>query len=365
MSKLAIFHDRFVDIKGGGEMMILDMVDELGADLWTLSYSPDIWSQDDYFSNRLQKLISEGRFRYLSVESSTPLIRRIERNKIAKNTNLKELEEYDNIIFSGDIPYIANRLKKPNKILYCHTPPRILTDQRNDYLKSKGFLKSLFKSLTNKELNRYTTDLSGYSKIYTNSNNTKRRLLRYCGYDSEILYPPIDTSKYYHGEDQGYYLYIGRLDKLKRIELTLKTFSHTGDKLIIVGDGPDKELVDKYASSNDNIEYRGLVSEQDKLELISNCRAGVYLPVNEDFGIVPIEFMSAGKPVIGSNEGGLRETIIDGVAGYLIEPTQECLRSTIKKINKGELKTSKKACMQQAKKFDKTIFYNALSNSLI
>jgi len=101
-----------------------------------------------------------------------------------------------------------------------------------------------------------------------------------------------------------------RLDPLKRVDRIVEAFKRMPDKkLVVVSGGSEEEKIRKAAAGADNIKVLGWVSESKLQELMGNCIATIYIPMDEDFGISPVESMAAGKPVIGVQEGGVLETI--------------------------------------------------------
>jgi glycosyltransferase involved in cell wall biosynthesis len=126
-------------------------------------------------------------------------------------------------------------------------------------------------------------------------------------------------------------------------------------KLFVVGDGPAKKSIEKIIARNklNNVFLLGDVSEEKLSYLYRNCLAVVYIPIDEDFGLIPIEANSHGKMVIGAREGGLKETIIHGETGLLIDnPTPIKIARAIKKLEKIDPRTHVKRCINHAKKFN-------------
>ena len=139
-------------------------------------------------------------------------------------------------------------------------------------------------------------------------------------------------------------------------------------KLIIASGGPMAGWVKEQIKTRNltNITYEGIVSDERLGELVGNCIAGIMIPVNEDAGITQCEIMAAGKPVIGVNEGGLKETVIDGKTGVLIKENPE-LDDVIKAVQNmtPELALSmKEASIAQAKKFDSSVFFHKMDEEL-
>lgn len=328
--KIAIFHQFLrADCKGGGEKLVLDLRQYLGADLWVGSFEESGWGKqlagdDDYVKKVWTKNLD---FVYLHNELKIPYLKQFWRQfNFLLSPKIRELEKYDVIIFSGNIGFVPRRVAKmkSQKIWYVHTPPRPFTDQFESKLeKMKFWQKPIFRLLQKFILWQYKKDLAVIDKVVVNSKNIQNRLFKYTGIKADtILYPPVNTDKFKFLGQGDYFLSVARIEDLKRIKALVMAFEKMPEKkLIICSTGPLKDwLVGEIKNKNlKNIEYRGLVSEDELASLVGNCLAGIYIPVDEDFGMVPPEFMSAGKPVIGSKEGGLLETILDQKTGILID----------------------------------------------
>lgn len=209
-----------------------------------------------------------------------------------------------------------------------------------------------------------------FDLVITNSGNTHKRLLDYTGVDSVIIYPPINTEKFKFISRQDYFLSYARLDDNKRIPLIIDAFSKMPDKkLVICSTGPLHNWVEEEIKNRNitNITFEGLVTNERLFELVGNCYAGIYIPVNEDFGMTQLEMMSAGKPVIGVKEGGLLETIIDEETGSMINenPAVSDLITAVECLSADKAASMKEKCIQHAKLFDSKIFFDKIEHELL
>ena len=131
-----------------------------------------------------------------------------------------------------------------------------------------------------------------------------------------------------------YYLVLSVLNRYKNIDVAVEAFRGNGRQLIIAGDGPDRARLEALAQRVPNIRFEGRVSNQRKTELMRGAR-GFIFPSVEDFGITPIEAMSAGTPVIALRAGGLKETVTEGVSGHFFdEPSAKALGAAVKEFEK-------------------------------
>jgi glycosyltransferase involved in cell wall biosynthesis len=241
------------------------------------------------------------------------------------------------------------------KIFYCHTPVRHAYDLRDYYLSHMPWWKRLvFRPLTYLSKLVYNYGFRQMDVVIANSKNVQQRIKRYLKADSTIIYPPIQIDKFKWLGQQDYYLSFARVDRLKRVGDIVRAFQRMPDKkLIVCSGGDDLENIKQLANGYKNIIVKGWVSDDELKRLAGHCIASLYIPINEDFGMTPLESMSAGKPCIGVDEGGLKETIIDGQTGKFI-PADYTLDDIIQAVNwltPQRALTMRQACERQAAEF--------------
>jgi glycosyltransferase involved in cell wall biosynthesis len=150
-----------------------------------------------------------------------------------------------------------------------------------------------------------------------NSKNVAGRIRKYYRKDSIVIYPPVDVEKIAAtNTHQDYFLIISRLVGYKRVELAVQACENLGLPLVIIGTGPELENLKKMTSGNTKL--LGWVSDEEKFKALSGARALIF-PGEEDLGIVPVEAMAAGKPVIAYRKGGLLETVIENKTGIFFD----------------------------------------------
>nr|MDD3720315.1 glycosyltransferase [Candidatus Gracilibacteria bacterium] len=358
-NKTIILHDTFL-YKGGGERLIMMMGKSLEADI-----------ASGFFSKGSFDLRKEG-FKGKMITVSSEIFKKGFRHiklKFAFLFKTSFLRDYETIIFSGDcISAVRNCSKIQKKIYYCHTPPRYLYDLHSLYLqKTPYFLRGLFKLACKVFRNMYERDVKSMDLILTNSENTKRRIKNFLGIDATVLYPPVDLEKFKFLGQKDYYLSFARLSDAKRVDKIVKAFKILKSKKLIVIYGendPQRQKIFTLAYGCENIEFVTLPGNIGFTDYIGNSIATIYIPIDEDFGMSPVESMAAGKPVIGVNDGGLKESIIDGKTGILID--KDAKVEDI--INAIELLTPKKClemrsdCESRAKDFSLDNFSKKLKN---
>lgn len=370
--KIAVLHAFFVP-KGGGEKLVFDIRNYYNADLYTGAINTKIWDKEKISEDSFTKALYDSKYtlKFLHTDVEIPYFGKILRQLMFwLHPQINELKKYDLVIFSGNIGLVPGRLKnsKPKLVAYCHTPPRPFTDQLESVLKQKsGFIKPFYKAFAKWVRWQYKKDMQQMDLVITNSMNTKNRLKKYIGLDSIPIFPAANTSRFAFNGQEDYYISWARLEPLKRLPLIIEAFAAMPDKkLILCSTGPLKDWVKNQIKERNltNIIYEGLVTDERLEELVGKCIAGIYIPIDEDAGITQIEIMSAGKPVIGVNEGGLMDTVINGETGILIpkNPTLDDLISGINSMTPSRALSMKNACLAQAKKYDSKVFFEKMDS---
>lgn len=343
--KIAIFHD-YIGAIGGGEKLILTLARGLGADVITTDVNGESIKNMGFQDINIISLGKTVKF---------PLLKQI---SLSLRFALCDFsKQYDFFIFSNNWSHFAARKHKPN-MWYCFSPPRVFYDLYDGFAKREPF--------TTRQIFRIWVALHGYISIkfvdhvehfITISNNVQKRISKYYGMDSLVVYPAIDISKYRFKEYGDFWLSVNRLYPEKRIELQINAFRRMpNEKLLIVGSYTKGDHSQKYASDvlkniPQNVTLLGSVPEEKLIELYATCKGHITTAMDEDFGLTPIEAMASGKPTVAVREGGYLETIEDGVTGLLVDVNETAIINGVKKISRdpGKYKTD---CQNRAKDFD-------------
>jgi glycosyltransferase involved in cell wall biosynthesis len=249
-----------------------------------------------------------------------------------------DLHSYDVVI--SDASAFAKGVITPTNslhICYCHTPTRYLWDYTHQYIGELKYNK-YFKKVISLVLSYIRLwDKAAADRVdefIANSKAVKQRIKKYYRRDSVVIYPPVETDKFFvSSEIDDYFLIGGRLAPYKRVDLAIKACLKNNLRLKIFGNGIDIERLKKIAGDNKNIEFLGRVGDQVKAELYSKCKAFIN-PQEEDFGITAIEAMASGRPVIAYKKGGACETVIEGRTGlFFSQQTVDSLSNALTKIN--------------------------------
>jgi len=357
--KIAIFHN-YMDNIGGAEIVSLTLARELRADIYTTNIDEEKIRKMGFSDIKLKSI---GK-----VPINAPFRHQLALRKFRK---LNLGNKYDFYIIGGDWAMSGAVNNKPN-LWYVHSPIREIWDLK-DYVKKNlitPWKRPLFdlwvkyNRFLNKEYIKHT------NKIVCNSQNTKNRVKKYLNREAIVINPPIEISKFYYKKTGDYWLSVNRLFVHKRVDIQIKAFQKLPDeKLIIVGSYEKAKHFKQYANyvksiKPKNVEIISWVDFDKLVDLYANCKGFIATSKDEDFGLTPIEAMASGKPVITANEGGYKETVIDGVTGKLIDNINpDKLIEVIKEIGKNPQRY-KDACLRQAKKFDTEVFIKKIKKQI-
>lgn len=322
--RVALIHD-FLTQYGGAEK-VLESFHEIWptAPIFTLFYDKKIMGDKfvdcDIRVSPIQNLpFGAKRYRwYLPLMPSA-----IER------FNLKDFE----VVVSDCSAYSKGVITQPNTLhfSYIHTPTRYLWSDTHDYLDSLKGGEKLAGKVIAPLLNRLRMwDYLAAQRpdvLIANSDFVAERIRHYYHRESKVIYPPVETDKFGISEKTGkYFLIISRLRPYKKIDVAVQAFNHLKIPLKIIGGG-ESESLKKIAGPH--IEFLGFVSEKEKAEYLSHCRAFIH-PQEEDFGITAVEAMAAGRPVIAYKAGGILETVEESRTGiFFKEQTWESLAEAV------------------------------------
>lgn len=221
-----------------------------------------------------------------------------------------DLRDYDLVISSESGP-AKGVITRPGTchICYCHSPMRYIWDMYPDYIRSMGTATRFVFSATAHYLRMWDVDSAKrVDHFVANSSFVQERIRKYYRRASRVIFPPVDVSQgFISDEIQDYYLVVGRLTDYKRTDLAVQVFNRNNRPLHIVGNGPEYEKLKRIARPN--IKFLGKLSHDALRDQYARCRALIF-PGEEDFGIVPVEAQSYGRPVVAYRSGGVRDSVI-------------------------------------------------------
>jgi glycosyltransferase involved in cell wall biosynthesis len=203
-------------------------------------------------------------------------------------------------------------------VCYCHTPFRYAWHEQ---ARARAEVPSVLRPALGLALRRHRAfdrrAAGSVTKFVANSAVTQQRIRRYWGRDSIVIHPPVDVDRFGLAEPDDYYLLVGELVSHKRAHIALEAGRRARRRMVVVGGGPDfGRLRERYRASAD---FLGRVDDTTLSSLYSRA-AAVVVPSIEEFGIAAVEAQAAGRPVIGVDAGGVRETVLHGRTGWLVPP---------------------------------------------
>jgi len=307
---VALIHDWFSDEFSGGAEKVFDQIESIVLNN-NMNYA--IYS----LVNHLNRNLHKGKRKIIN----TSFIQNLPFSKNHFHKYLPifplaieqfDLREYD-LIISSSHSVAKGIITSPDQlhISYIHSPMRYAWDQMNVYLKSYSYKNlgiNLLLRIVLQNLREWDyISSTRIDKLISNSNFTAKRIKKYWGRNSKVIYPPVDTKRFSaRNIRDDFYLSVSRLVPNKRIDLLVKAFNQLDFPLIIVGNGSEKKQLMKFAKNN--IKFLGYQDEIVIKKLMEKCRAFVYAGI-EDFGMAPVEAMAAGAPVIAFKKAGVLDTV--------------------------------------------------------
>ena len=283
-----------------------------------------------------------------------------------------DLSKYDLVISSSHC-VAKGILTGPNQvhISYVHSPIRYAWDLQHQYLKEAGLTKGL-KGWIAKIILHYmkiwdTRTSNGVDYFIANSEFVAKRIWKCYRRKADVIYPPVDVEAFeYCDKKEDFYLTASRMVPYKKMDLIVEAFTKMPDKkLIVIGDGPDFDKIQKIAEGHNNIRLMGYLPFKVLKEHMQKAKAFVFA-AEEDFGITPVEAQACGTPVIAYGRGGALETvrglsIKDNPTGVFFDKQDN--DSLIKAINyfeKNKEKIQFKDCRENALSFSIDAFKNRI-----
>lgn len=354
--RVAIVHD-WLNQTGGAEN-VLDVLHDLYPDapIYTSMYGPDLmhpkyraWDIRTSFMQRLPG-VTRHHQPYLPLY---PLA-----------FESFDLSGYD-VVISNSSGFCHGVLTRPETVHvnYCLTPPRYcwMLPQYLERERVGGLARRVLPMLVSLLRTWDAVASQRVDHFIGISNAIARRIRKFYRRDAEVIYPPVETTKFVPAETVGdYYLIVSRLIPYKRVDLAIRAFNLLRKPLWIVGDGRDRAALERIAGPT--IRFLGRVPDGAVERLFAECRAFIF-PGEEDFGITPVEAQAAGRPVVAYAAGGALETVLDGQTGvFFYEPTAESLAEAVERLERLHFEPAR--AVRWAQQFDTAIFRERLTRSV-
>ncbi len=353
--RVALVHDWLTGMRGGERC--LEVFCELfpEADLFTLLHVPGsvtpVIERRRIVTSFIQRLPeAERRYRhYLLLFPAA--VRRF------------DLRGYHLILSSSHA--VAKGVRVPagaRHVCYCFTPMRYVWDLYGDYFgRRAGLLPRLLMPPVAAALRRWDRrTAAGVDHFVAISRFIAERIRRAYGREADVIYPPVDVSRFRIEESPGeFYLVVSALSPYKRVDLAVEAASRLGRRLVVVGTGPEEPRLRRLAGPG--VEFLGWRDDGETADLYARCR-GLIFPPLEDFGIAPLEAMASGRPVIAYGRGGALETVVaPGASGpptglFFERQRVEDVMDAMHRFESGAYRFEPKALRRHAEAFDRPIF---------
>lgn len=345
--KTAIVHYWLVGMRGGEKVVeaLCDLYPD--ADIFTLVAEPANLSEKirrhSITTSFLQKI--GGRKHYQKMLPLMPFA-----------IESFDLTAYDLVLSSEAGPAKAV-VTRPDAvhICYCHSPMRYIWDLEPQYRASSGKLTRAVMSITGPALRQW--DITTANRVDTfiaNSQYVAKRIEKTYRRAATVINPPVDLSRFTPSADvDDVYLCAGQITPYKKIEVAVEAFNTLGKRLDIIGSGASDKL---RKMAGPTVRFLGAVDDKEIQRSFARCKALIF-PGVEDFGIVPLEVMASGRPVIAFARGGATETVVDGVTGLLFhEQTPQSLAAAVQRFEAEGVSGTPADFRAHVEKFGRDVF---------
>ncbi len=320
---------------GGAERVVLELHKMFpDAPIYTSQYNPNpkVWYDDKWF---VDADIKTGWLSTLPLDlrKFLPLFRAIYFSRL-------DLSGYDLVISSSGAEAKFIKVKTPAvHITYCHAPTHYYWARYEQYLKNPGF--GWLDPLARLGLRLLVGPMRTWDKraakrpdfFIANSNFTKQQVKKYYGRESEVIHPPVDIERFKPnpaGERHGF-LAAGRQTPYKKIHLAVEACTKLGLPLTVIGTGPDHQRLVKLAGPTVN--FITAATDETLARHMASAEAFIF-PGVDDFGVVAVEALAAGTPVVAYGKGGALDYVSKTTGLTFTEPTVDGLVSALTKFNK-------------------------------
>jgi glycosyltransferase involved in cell wall biosynthesis len=366
--RVALVHDWIVSIRGAEK--VLESLSRIypGADLFTLRYDADGVRLSRELSERPVHTSFVDRLARLAGGPSVALAGfRLLLPFFPLAIESFRLEEYD-LVISSSHAVAKGAIAPPGAVhvSYVHTPMRYIWEASTSYaprIPGGAVGRAAFGLLAHYLRLWDTAATARVDALVANSRYTRDRIRRCYGRDAAIIEPPVEIERFERIPDPApdvvagappMYLCVSALVPYKRVELAVRAFLGRRERLVVVGEGADHDRLAGIAGAAPNIELRGRLDDAAVDALFAQCQAVIH-PALDDFGIVPVEALAAGRPVVAFAGGGATDSVRDGETGVLFaEATPRALGEAVTRLQR--LRFEPARLRAEGRRFDRSNF---------
>ncbi len=371
--RVALVHDWLTGMRGGEKC--LEVMAEMfpQADLFTLLHSP----------GRVSSVL-ENREIHTSFVQKIPSAENIYRWALPFFPQAIESFDFSgyDLVFSSSHCVAKSAKSAPGalSVCYCHTPMRYVWDRFDDYFGDKKFLVRHLIAGQAARLRKWDKRTAvRVDHWLANSTVVRQRIVDWYSVSENqvvVVHPPVDIDRFKTSDQLpvpkglysfGYDLVVSALVAYKKIDIAIRAALKAERPLVIVGKGPELERLQHLAEGHEGqklIHFAGAVSDADLPAFYAHCRCFVF-PGLEDFGITPLEATASGRPVVALGQGGVLDTVIEGLNGiFFHEQTSDALAEA---LNRPELDQpwATSAMIEHASGFSRQRYRREMESELV
>lgn len=353
--KIAIVHDFLTDL--GGAERFLEVLCEMFPDapIYTLLYDKE------KMRGRFSKKIVHASF----LQKFPKFLRRKKRwllPLMSVAPEIFDLRDFD-LVISSSGAWSKGIVTRVNTIhlSYIHSPMRFAWDANSEYLdqqKKRGVINLCARLILNyvRVWDKVAADRPDF--MVANSRYTQKRIKKYYGRESALIYPPVITNnqdtRSNNQANLKYFLVVSRLSPYKKIDMVVEAFNKLGLPLVVIGEGQQEKYLRSIAA--ENVKIMGYQSDEKIAKYYGGARAFVFAGV-DDFGIAPVEAMAHGVPVLAIRKGGAIEIVEEGKTGEFFDAaTPEVIADGVRRFVENEKNYDKRIIQESAARFGKERF---------
>jgi glycosyltransferase involved in cell wall biosynthesis len=243
-------------------------------------------------------------------------------------------------------------------VAYCHSPTRYLYDWSDRYLEEEvpGPLVPLVRELLGRLRDDDWRAAQRMDRWIANSTAVRGRIISYYKppqENIEVIHPPVDVDSFVANEERGdFWLFVGRLSAYKRADVAVRAFNEIGLRLLVVGEGRERGALERIA--RENVVFAGRTDDVTLRSLLTSAR-GLVFPAEDDFGIVCVEALASGAPIVALAAGGVFDIVRDGEQGVLVDvPEAQAFAEAVLRAERTRFEP--KALRDSARRFDVSRF---------